>query len=286
MGLKTILESLDGVPESQQTLYLEKDGKFILDIDGVDDHPAVVALRNGHNNSKRERDEAKEKLREAEAKIAAMPENFDPDEWARLKAEDDARQRDPDNKDGRRDLEAAREAIKSQYEVRLANERKRLEADIARLKEQNAKHETWRRQTLVDQALTAALTDVGVMKPALLKAAKALLRTGVEVVEDGDEFVPRMTSDLGGDDVAKYIQNWAQGDDGKAFVEQPRGGDAKGSGFSRGGDGSNNPFAKAAWSKTEQGRLYKADGAKADRLAKAAGFPDLQAALRAALPAV
>ena len=37
MGLKAILETLDEVPEALRAFYVERDGKFVLDADGVED---------------------------------------------------------------------------------------------------------------------------------------------------------------------------------------------------------------------------------------------------------
>ncbi len=51
------------------------------------------------------------------------------------------------------------------------------------------------------------------------------------------------------------------------------------------GDDGDNPWgAGAAWSKTRQGQIFKADPGLAARLSKAAGFPDLTAALGATRP--
>lgn len=36
MALKAILESLDGIDDATKALYVEKDGKFLLDVEGVD----------------------------------------------------------------------------------------------------------------------------------------------------------------------------------------------------------------------------------------------------------
>jgi hypothetical protein len=93
--------------------------------------------------------------------------------------------------------------------------------------------------------------------------------------------VALVETDLGELPVSKFVTDWAGSDDGKEYVAKPTGLDSKGS------DGrrlEGNPFAKAGWSKTEQGRLITADRAKAERLAKAAGFSNLDAAAKARQP--
>jgi len=57
MALKTVLESTDGLDEAIAALYTEADGRFILALEGVDDHPEVASLRNAYARTK-ERDAA------------------------------------------------------------------------------------------------------------------------------------------------------------------------------------------------------------------------------------
>lgn len=81
--------------------------------------------------------------------------------------------------------------------------------------------------SLRDGALTEALTKAGVTSAPLLKAAKAMLASGVEVVDDnGTRIVKAGDKPLG-----EFITAWAGSDDGKAFVSAPEhnGGGAQGS---------------------------------------------------------
>jgi len=41
MPLKAVLETLEGVDDAVQSFYAEKDGVFILDVEGMDSHPEV-----------------------------------------------------------------------------------------------------------------------------------------------------------------------------------------------------------------------------------------------------
>ncbi len=65
MALKAVLQNLDGVPESLRSEYKEHEGKFYLDVDGIDDHHAVGALR-------RAKDYEKDEARTAKGKIATL----------------------------------------------------------------------------------------------------------------------------------------------------------------------------------------------------------------------
>src|SRR3546814_20583179 len=76
MALKTILTADEhgALDEAQRDLYEkdEKTDRFVLAVDGIDDHPSIAALRNGHRNSKRERDEAKQKAQDLERRFGKL----------------------------------------------------------------------------------------------------------------------------------------------------------------------------------------------------------------------
>lgn len=282
MPLKTILDKLDGVEDALHGLYEEKDGKFILQLEGIDDHPTVVALRNGHNNSKRERDQAKKDLLAATSKLALLPADFDAAEWDRLKAEDEARQADPDGKDVRKQIETAVAAKERQMETRHTAALRAKDEVIAEKDTTIASLSGDLRTTLVGDGLTKALVKAGV-KSTLLKAAQRMFESDVEIVEEDGKRVARMKTDLGGDDVEKFISNWAQGEEAKDFIAAPKGDDERG-GNRNLRNGETNPFAKETWNITAQGAVTKAERPKAERLAKAAGFKDLDTALKSMAP--
>lgn len=52
MPLKFEVESLDGIEESQRPLYVEKDGKFRLDVEGATSMSALIGERNEHKATK------------------------------------------------------------------------------------------------------------------------------------------------------------------------------------------------------------------------------------------
>lgn len=70
MTIKAVLPTLDGVPESVAPMYKAgDDGKFYLDIEGIDDHYAVGALRRAKDYEKEEARAAKAKLTEAQTAL-------------------------------------------------------------------------------------------------------------------------------------------------------------------------------------------------------------------------
>lgn len=281
MALKTILDNLDGVEDALKGLYEEKDGKFILQLEGIDNHPAVVSLKNGHTNSKRERDEARTEVTNLKKKFKDVPEDFDAAEWERLRTEEAARIDDPDNKDVRKQVETATNAVKLRYENQITALKKAHDDVVAEKDGTISELEGDIRRTLVEDGLVKSLVKVG-CKPTLMKAAQRLFEGDVEIVVEDGKRVARMKTDLGGDDVEKFIANWAQSDDAKDFIVPLKGGDENGSGSRR--SGGPNPFTKKEWNITQQGQLSRTDRPKAEALAKAAGFKDLDEANRSIGP--
>jgi hypothetical protein len=121
---------------------------------------------------------------------------------------------------------------------------------------------------VIDRGLDEALTGAKV-NPALSKAAVALIKA-----EHGVELDDQGRATITGKPLADFVAEWSKSDTGKAFVlNGSGGGGANGSGGgNNGGGGDGNPFKSgASFNRTEQGRLLKADPAKARRLAAEAG---------------
>lgn len=129
---------------------------------------------------------------------------------------------------------AAVEAERDELKAKLAaadKAAKKTAADLEAATKRAAEIDTAYANTLRDSALTDALAKAGVTSPALLKAAKALLKDGVQVVDvDGKRVVK-----AGDVDLDKHITEWAGSDEGKYFVAAPE----HNGGGSQGGRGSN-----------------------------------------------
>ena len=52
MGIAAILESVDDLSDDVKGLYTERDGKFYLDVDGIETQPKVLNLKNAHETQK------------------------------------------------------------------------------------------------------------------------------------------------------------------------------------------------------------------------------------------
>lgn len=248
MALKAILDSLDNVDESLKELYEEKDGKFVLKIDGVREHPEVTALKNAYDAEKDKRAKAAEERDELKKKVEQIPDDFDPDEYEKLKAHGA-----PDE-DVQKKVEDARE-----------RERKRHEKTIEKLTAERDELAQKYTGTRTEVALEKALSEVNVA-PHLRRAAERLWTPDTQIDEDGNV----VTKD--GTPLTDAIKDWAQGDEGSYFIAAPgNGGGGAPGGRNGSGGGKNNPWSKEGYNLTEQMRIANTEPERAKRLKAEAG---------------
>lgn len=126
---------------------------------------------------------------------------------------------------------------------------------------------TYVQRLLVDNGLTSELVKAGVT-PALMPAVKALLAGQVQVKVDGDS----RKAVVGDKDLSAFVTEWATGPEGKHFVAAPAnsGGGATGG---KEGSGAINPFAKATFNLTEQGKIFTDNPQLAAQLQASAAAP-------------
>jgi hypothetical protein len=189
MPLRTVVDTLDGLEEPIAALYAESDGKFVLQLDDIESHPALDGLRV---TIPKLRDEVKGKdaqLKELKSKVVELEKGA------------------PDT--------AATQAKLTALQEQIA----KLEGDAV----------SWRDKYMGktrDQSLTAALQTAGISDPVYLEAATVLIRDKVKVDDDGNVYAegdmgqPKMLDD--------FVKSFVSGK-GAAFVSKPSGGGASGS---------------------------------------------------------
>ncbi|WP_339820189.1 hypothetical protein [uncultured Paracoccus sp.] len=254
MALKAIIDSLDSVEEQYRDLYEEKDGKYVLAVEGIEAHPGAASLKNALDRVRTEKRTLSEKLTAVEGRLDGLPDDFDVDEYERLKGA--AEGKEPPKIDERLDRQ------KAELEKKHRTELEKRDARISKL-------DSTLRKSLVDDGLTKALIDSGVSKE-FLSAAKALLkeRGAVKLIEENDEF--QVLADDGIDDrmpLTKFVANWV-GDEGKHFVAKATGGDAKGGEAKR---FTENPFDPKNPNRTKQQELIVQNDTRARQMAEAVG---------------
>lgn len=197
--LKTVLDSLEGVDDAVKPFYAEADGKFALQLDGVDAHPDVANLKSAYERTKADRDTAKQERDAAKALAKEFPEDFDAEKWAKLK-------------DGKPD------------DAALVKIRQEMEAELDTWKTKAKEAEQKALKSAIERDLTDALTGAGVTDPTYLEASRMMLAGQVKVGDNGAAIVE---TDMGPVAVSDHVKRWAA-DKGKAFVTPPSGGGAKG----------------------------------------------------------
>lgn len=162
--LKAILDSLDGVPEALHELYVEQDGKYVLDAE-VESHPGVGAL-------KRALDRERDNFKKLQGKI---PDNFDPKDYESLLALREEVQMGKLTDKQREEVENVKRQLQDVHAKEQAKAKERISALEAAL----------RREVITSRA-TAAL--------AAAKGSVKLLLPHVErqasMIEEDGQFAP------------------------------------------------------------------------------------------------
>lgn len=208
MALSTVVTDLEQIDESIREHYAEQeiDGEtvYVLQLTEVDSHPEVRGLSGAYQSEKQKRQKMAEAKRELDRLKAQMPEDFDPEEWKRLKeqaqnAGDDDRVRQ----------------IQQEWQRKVEEAEQRAQAAEQKL-----------RTTTVERALSEALEAAGVTRPALKRGAASLLRDQVQLNDDGEAA---METRLGPRPVSEAVKQWVQTEEGAEFVAPATGSGAKGS---------------------------------------------------------
>lgn len=272
MALKAIVDTLDGLPPDVAKEYEEKDGKFYLIVeDDIKQHPKVKAVQVAWERGKARITELTQKLTDLEAKLAEMPDGFDPVKYA--EEQDELVALRAKKKKGGEDPDPEQAQQKKLYEQRITTLTTKLEGEKAALATQVADLTKQIERLVADEGLTQALVAAGVEKK-LMPGATALLRKFVKVRRDeAGDWVGFIESDVGESSIPDFVSTWAQGDEGMIYIAKAKGGDGKGGDGNR-QLGGENPWDSSNGKKpnlTKQQDMVKANPEKARQLATAAG---------------
>lgn len=264
--------------DATKALYVEKDGKYVLDLDDDDvrKHPSVVKLNSSLSNERQQRAKDKAKIAALEEKLSAYPDDFDPAEIEELKAlkarlQDEDDDDSEDGKKGKRDKLASMTVL---HEQKIANIAKKTAAEMAKKDAKIVALENKIRRVMIEQGLTKALVEAGI-RPEFMDAAMAMLqRRAIVEMDDDEDPVAMIKTDEGDIPLEKYVPDWAASDQGKVFVAPPKGGDANGSDSKRKAqERGPNPWKDESYNLTQQSRIFKENKPLAEKLAKEAGKP-------------
>jgi hypothetical protein len=257
MALKFKHQTKAEIPAELQSLYVERDGAWLLDVDGAVEKSKLEEFRATNVAVMKERDELKARF-----------EGIDPDEVRKLA-------------DEKRKLEEAQQLKAGEVEKVLESRVKGVKAEL----EKQLAGVTSERDTLnarltsiqIDQAVVTEATKRG-LRASALPDITARARNTFRLVNGVPQALESdgQTARVGKDGVTPLtLAEWIdlQVSEAPHLFESNAGGGAasNGSGGAGGGNRSvKNPFRKESWNVTEQMRLLKSDPQLAARLKAAA----------------
>lgn len=204
-------------------------------------HDRIVTA---HEALKRDSRRDRQELRDARARITELEQELETE-----------KSKHDDGNDKAAAIQAAVQAERTKYDKDVGARDKKI-ADL----------EEELNDTAAEAALERAL-DEHRIKPELRKAAKALLRSDIEVENEEGQGRHVYLNNL---PVAEAVKAWAESDEGKAFVLDGNSGGGAGGG--KGGHhAGKNPWKQGQENLTEQDRIEAKDPALARRLMAEAG---------------
>jgi hypothetical protein len=243
MALKFKYKTKDEIPAELQSLYVERDGAWTLDAEGVVEKSKHEEFRTNNialtNQLKRF-------------------EGIDPDAVRQLAEENKSLRTATLSEDAKREMDAQLKTAKTAFEKQLAavtGERDTLNGRLTAIQ--------------IDQAVVTEATKRGLRATALpditSRARQSFkLVNGVPQAFEADGQTARM-----GKDGPMTLAEWVDAlvSDAPHLFEANAGGGAAGSGSGGAGNRSvKNPFRKESWNLTEQMKLQKSDPQLAARL--------------------
>ena len=258
MALKYKYTSKQEIPAEHQSLYVEREGAFYLDAEGVTDKAKADEMRN-HNI------ELRKQIEERDARFNGI----DPDEHRRLLEE-------------KRKLELQAQGHKPEEIEKLVTDRlKGLKADwdkqFAVVTGERDSLTTRLTSIQIDQGVITVATKRG-LRPTAIPDITARARTVFTLVNGAPQAFEAdgKTVRYGKDGITPMtLEEWvdAQVADAPHLFESNAGGGAASNGAGGAGGSQRsvkNPFRKDTWNLTEQMKLQKSDPGLAARLKAAA----------------
>ncbi len=215
MALKSVFPSADDIPDGLKDYYVEAaDGRFVLDIEDVDKHPKVRGVITANRENAKKAQERLAKIEEYESKLSALPEDFDADEWMRLKSGTK-----PDEQIQKLQDQHARalEALKAKHK-----------SDLDAITGQLTERESYIDRTTRDGILATALDEAG-FDPAHKPMLAKFLADQIKVRREADgRRVAFADTDLGEVAPLEFVKDFAA-KAGKVYLAKPSGPGAPGS---------------------------------------------------------
>ncbi|MCW2309715.1 hypothetical protein [Rhodobium gokarnense] len=278
MGVKAILSSEqfeELTDDNIKDLYRQNDGKYVLDVEGIDNHPKVATLKTAHERSKRsvkalrdaahgrevdetaiDDDQTKAALEKMRSRYSFLPEDFDQDAFDALQEAAKGKGGQPTEEQLAQMREKLTEKLEKKYADRHAAEIEPLKAEGEELKGAINRY-------IVDGGLAAAMDAADIdpkHKGVLLPYLKTRGKIRVERDDDGNRTAV-VETDMGNVALKEWVSEFAGTDEGKQYVAKPTGPDPRGN---NGGRASGKTISRAKFDAMGQSERAKAikDGMK------------------------
>ena len=251
MALKYKFKTREEIPTELQPFYVEREGAWLLDAEGVVDKARLDEFRSSNVTLRKERDE-----------LAKRFEGIDPDVVHQLAEEKRRLEEAAQLKAGEVDkvIEARLKAARTEWDKQhgaVVAERDALTGRLTAIQ--------------IDQAVVTEATKRG-LRPTAIPDITARARQSFKLVAgapqafEGDGQTARMGKDgTSPMTLAEWVDALVA--DAPHLFEANAGGGAAGSGGGAAGNRSvKNPFRKESWNLTEQMKLQKTDPQLAARL--------------------
>lgn len=247
MPLKFKYATKQEIPAEHQSLYVERDGAFVLDADGVVEKTKLDEFRQNNINLSNQ---------------LKRFEGIDPDAVRQLTADKQRLEDEQHLKDGKFQevLDARLKTAKADWDKQFSAVTSERDTLLGRLS-----------AIQIDQAVVSEATKRG-LRPTAIPDITSRARQSFKLVNGVPQAFDGQTARMGKDG-PMTLAEWVDAlvSDAPHLFEANAGGGAAGSGSGGAGNRSvKNPFRKETWNLTEQMKIQKSDPALAARLKAAA----------------
>ena len=280
MALKAVL-SEDEFNELDETFaenyeWSQQDGAYVLSHEIVKNHPGWSKVKRTADHNKRTADQTQRERDELKRRLGPLAEtedldleNADEDTVNSLLAVLRGEGADP-NQPPAKDGSGKPKGQDVDLDKVKQNARKPVERERDQVIEERDRLKVQLEQTLREQSLSDAFSQVGIAAP-YIGPLKSHFGRQIKISEDENgNPKPLIETEYGEQAVSSYIKEWAASDEGKAFVAGNNGSGARGAGTSTTGK-QPNPFKRDTLDFDEQMRLAREQPDVARRMAQEAG---------------
>jgi hypothetical protein len=261
MVLKATLDTLDGLPEAVHEHYVQRDGKYYLETDGLRTQADVDRLQSALNKERLDHKQAREQFKPISTlgldveQIVNMVNKYPELEIAAQ---------------GKIDDKKLEEIVNGRLKTATAPLERELGTLRTTLGERDTELNSFREERRINtihSAIRAAAEKANVLPSAIEDALMAGERsfeideTGRVVTKDGVGVTPGVDAAVWLTEIQPKRTHWWPASQGAGSGGRQGGG----------GGGNTNPFSHEHWNVTEQSRVYRESSKRAEDLARAAG---------------